>query len=252
MADMDPKDWQDDGPTGDREDSDDLMAPPDDSGRGYDDTDFDSDGAEGEQPDSEEHGRSEHDKWRRWAWAALVVLVLGVAWALTLSTILLDRSGDNTAELIALFEESQQRREAALGQTSQTQEARRAALDAAKAESQTFRAQAQAARASLVESNASARRALAQEALAGARTNQADKQAALAEAQANRANRQAPSPSGMQRSLDRTRDLQRTLDRNRDLQDATGTSTCRGRSKASTCCGRSKKHRPAADARQEP
>ena len=218
MVERDPDDWQDDPPTGDAEDSDDLTAPPDDSGRDYDDTDFDSNGTEGEPPNSEEHGRSDQDKWRRWAWAALVVLVLGVAWALTLSTILLNRSGDNTAELISLFEESQERREAALRQTSQSQEARRAALDATQAESQTFRAQSQAALASQAESNASARRALAQEALAGARINQADKQAALAEAQANRANRQAPSPSGMQRSLDRTRDLQRTLDRNLDLQ----------------------------------
>ena len=218
MAEMDPRDSQDDGPTGAGEDSDDLTAPPGDSGRDYDDTDFDSDGTEGEPPNSEEDGRSEHDKWRRWAWAALVVLVIGVAWALTLSTILLNRSGDNTAELIALFEESQERRETALRQTSQNQEARRAALDATQAESQNFRAQGQAALASQAESNASARRALAQEALAGARINQADKQAALAEAQANRANRQAPSPSDMQRSLERTLDLQRALDRNLDLQ----------------------------------
>ena len=56
--------------------------------------------------------RTEHDKWRRWAWAALVFSVLGVVWALTLYTILLNRSGDNTAELIALFEESQERRDA--------------------------------------------------------------------------------------------------------------------------------------------
>ena len=221
MVDMDPTHSQDDGPTGDREDSDDLTAPPDDSGRGYDDTDFDSDGAEGEPPNSEEDGRSEHDKWRRWAWAALVVLVIGVAWALTLSTILLNRSGDNTAELISLFEESQERREAALRQSSQSEEARRAALDTTIAESRTFRAQAQAARASQAERNASARRALAQGALAGARTNQANTEAALAQARADRASREAPSPSGVQRSLDRTLDLQRTstdLDLQRTLE----------------------------------
>jgi hypothetical protein len=162
------------------------------------------------------NGRSEHDKWRRWAWAALVVLVIGVAWALTLYTILLDRSGDNTAELIALFEEGQQRREAAAGQTSQSQEARRAALEATQAEAQTFRAQTQAARASEAENNASARRALAQAALAGARTNQANAEAARAQDEADSANRQAPSPSGIQRTIDRNLDLQ--LDRNTDLQ----------------------------------
>ena len=105
----------------------------------YDDSDFDSYRAEGETPDSEEGRRSEQDKWRRWAWAALVVLVVGVAWALTLSTILLNRSGDNTAELISLFEQSQERRQAALEQSSQSEEARRAALDTTIAESRTFR-----------------------------------------------------------------------------------------------------------------
>ena len=122
------------------------MASADDSGRGYEDSEVDSEGAQGEAPTSEEQTtgdwedgddvtapseeppyleepgqgtglrangqpsdgdvRSEQDKWRRWAWAALVVLVIGVAWALALSTILLNRSGDNTAELIALFEKS--------------------------------------------------------------------------------------------------------------------------------------------------
>ena len=235
MTEMDPRDSQDDGPTGAGEDSDDLTAPPGESGRDYDDTDFDSDGTEGEPPTSEEDGRSEHDKWRRWAWAALVVLVIGVAWALTLSTILLNRSGDNTADLISLFEESQGRRETALRQTSQNQEARRATLDATQAESQNFRAQGRAALASQGESNASARRALAQGALAGARINQANKQAALAEAQANRANRQAPSPNDMQRSLERTVDLQ-----------------THARKEHRPAADSREKRRPAEDAREEP
>ena len=243
MVERDPDDWQDDPPTGDAEDSDDLKAPPEDSGRDYDDTDFDSNGTEGEPPNSEEHGRSEHDKWRRWAWAALVVLVLGVAWALTLSTILLNRSGDNTAELISLFEESQERRDALARQTAQNQAEKQAALKATQAESQAFRSQSQAARASEAESNASARRALAEATLAGARTRQAFRarsqaarasesesnasarralaQATLAGArtqQAARADRGAPSVPELQRSLDRTIELQRALDRNADLQ----------------------------------
>ena len=151
--------------------------------------------------------RTEHDKWRRWAWAALVFSILGVIWGLTLSTILLNRSGDNTAELIALFEESQERRDALARQSAQNQAEKQAALKATQAESQAFRAQSQAARASEAESNASARRAQAQATLAGARTQQAE-----------RADRALPSPSDAQRSLDRTDDLQRTLDRNADLQ----------------------------------
>ena len=66
--------------------------------------------------------RTEHDKWRRWAWAALVFSILGVIWGLTLSTILLNRSGDNTAELISLFEESQERRDALARQSAQNQD----------------------------------------------------------------------------------------------------------------------------------
>ena len=154
------------------------MASADDSGRGYQDSEADSEGGVGEAPTSEEQTtgdwedgddvmapseeppyleepgqgtglrangqpsdgdvRSEQDKWRRWAWAALVVLVIGVAWALALSTILLNRSGDNTAELIALFEKSQEQRKAAVNQTSQNQDARRAALHATQAESQAL------------------------------------------------------------------------------------------------------------------
>ena len=151
--------------------------------------------------------RTEHDKWRRWAWAALVFSVLGVIWGLTLSTILLDRSGDNTAELIGLFEESQERRDALARQTAQNQAEKQAALKATQAESQAFRARSQAARASGAESNASARRAQAQAALAGARTQQVE-----------RTGRELPSPSGVQRSLDRTIDLQQSLDRTADLQ----------------------------------
>ena len=147
--------------------------------------------------------RTEHDKWRRWAWAALVFSILGVIWGLTLSTILLNRSGDNTAELISLFEESQERRDALARQTAQNQDEKQAALKATQAESQAYRARSQAARASEAESNASARRALAEATLAGARTRQADR---------------APSPSDAQRSLERTIELQRALDRNADLQ----------------------------------
>ena len=145
--------------------------------------------------------RTEHDKWRRWAWAALVFSILGVIWGLTLSTILLNRSGDNTAELISLFEESQERRDALARQTAQNQDEKQAALKATQAESQSYRARSQAARASEAESNASARRALAEASLAGARTRQAER-----------------APGDVQRSLERTIELQRALDRNADLQ----------------------------------
>ena len=48
MAEKDPEDRQDEGPADDQQDSDDLMAPPDDSGQGYEDSDYESEGAEGE------------------------------------------------------------------------------------------------------------------------------------------------------------------------------------------------------------
>ena len=54
MADKDPEDRQDEGPADDRQDGDDLMAPPDDSGQGYEDADFESEPAEGETPTSDE------------------------------------------------------------------------------------------------------------------------------------------------------------------------------------------------------
>ena len=73
--------------------------------------------------------RSEQDQWRRFGWVALVILTTGVAWALVLSTILINRSGDRTAELISLFEEGQQQRGGALGQVPQSQEERQAALE---------------------------------------------------------------------------------------------------------------------------
>ena len=160
-----------------------------------------------EPEDGDNVERTEQDKWRRWAWAALVVIVIGVAWALVLNTVLLNRSGDNTAQLIALFEESQERRDTLARQNAQNQSEKQAALKATQAESQAFRAQSQASRASQAESNASARRALAQAALAGARTQQAE-----------RADLSVPSPGEVQRSLERTIDLQQTLDRNADLQ----------------------------------
>ena len=163
--------------------------------------------------------RTEHDKWRRWAWAALVFSILGVIWGLTLSTILLNRSGDNTAELISLFEESQERRDALARQTAQNQAEKQAALKATQAESQAYRARSQAARASEAESNASARRALAEATLAGARTRQADR--ADLRPQATRKEASNGRSSCSERS--------------------TGTPTCRGRSSGtSTCCGRSR------------
>ena len=66
---------------------------------------------------------------RRWS----LTLAIGVAWTLTLYTILLDRSGDNTADLMALFEEGQERRE---GQAAKSQNG---VLGATQADSQTLR-----------------------------------------------------------------------------------------------------------------
>ena len=37
--------------------------------------------------------RSEQDRWRRFGWVALIILTTGVAWALILSSILVNRSG---------------------------------------------------------------------------------------------------------------------------------------------------------------
>ena len=54
MAEKDPEDRQDEGPADDRQDGDDLMAPPDDSGQGYEDADYESERAEGETPTSDE------------------------------------------------------------------------------------------------------------------------------------------------------------------------------------------------------
>jgi hypothetical protein len=141
---------------------------------------------------------SEQDRWRRFGWVALIILTIGVAWALILSTILIDRSGDRTADLISLFEQSQEARNSALGQVPLSQEERRAAIEGQRQQTRTAQAEAQAARANQAQGQAAARQAQAGAGLAGARSRQADAEAALAQAQANRASTQ---PSSLERQL---------------------------------------------------
>ena len=93
-----------------------------------------------DEEEGSEGERSEQDHWRRFGWVALAILTTGVAWALVLATILIDRSGDRTAELIALVEEGQQQRESALGQIPQSQKERRAALEAQRQQTRTLQA----------------------------------------------------------------------------------------------------------------
>ena len=170
------------GSESDVEDSDEDV---EDSDEDVEDSDEDDDGDR----------RSEQDQWRRFGWVALAITTTGVAWALVLATILINRSGDRTAELISLFEEGQQERTAALGQIPQSQEQRQAALESQLAQTRAFQADARAARASQAKDEAAARQALADSAMAQARARQADAQAALAQAQANRANAAQPSLS---------------------------------------------------------
>ena len=106
----------------------------------------------------EKSERSEQDRWRRFGWVALIILTAGVAWALILSTILINRSGDRTAEVISLFEESQDVRNEALRQIPKNQEERRAALEAQRQQTRTLQAEAQAARARAQASRASIQR----------------------------------------------------------------------------------------------
>ena len=137
--------------------------------------------------------RSEQGPWRRFAWVALIILTAGVAWALILSTILINRSGDRTAELISLFEAGQQQRGGAVGQIPQNQAARRAALEAQLQQTRTLRAEAGAAKAKQAADQAAARQAIASAGLAGARSRQADAEAGLAETLTNRASIEPPS-----------------------------------------------------------
>ena len=159
---------------------------------------------------SADRGRNEQHMWRRWAWWALIIATVGGGWVLVLATIFIARSGDRTAELIALFEAGQQQREAASGGAQESQEERQAALKTQQQQSQTFRAQELAALADQAKSNAEARLALANAALAESRIDQADAEArqadaeaALAQVQAEKANRQpaAQPAAGSDRQL---------------------------------------------------
>ena len=143
-----------------------------------DDPRYSADRDEGAEPPSEQH------RWRRLAFVALIIATVGVGWALILGTIFIARSGDRTAELLALFESGQEQREAAFGGLQPSQEERQAALEAQQAQSQMFRAKELAALADESQSNADERLALANAALAGSRANEADSGAALAQAQA--------------------------------------------------------------------
>ncbi len=132
------------------------------------------------KPEDEEKQHTDQDRWRRVAWVAVISLIVGVGWALTLSTILLSRSGDRTAELISLFESGQEAREAgqeareaALARLPESQAERRATIEGLQEQSQLFKAQELSAFADQSESNANARQAVANEALANAQRRQA-------------------------------------------------------------------------------
>ena len=194
-------------PTEGEAEDDELEGSADEGLEPYPDPDSGADPA----PGSDSQGdKSEQDQWRRFGWVALIILTIGVAWALTLGTILIDRSGNRTAELISLFEQSQDLRKNALRQIPKSQKERRAAIEAQRQQTRTLQAEAQAARASQAKGEAAARQALAGSGLAGARARQADAEAALAQAQANRASTQRPS-------LDRQLDLQRQVVSERQL-----------------------------------
>lgn len=75
MDDRDPTRWQEDEPAqgaGDREDSDDWVAPATEAGRANDEADLDTDHAHGAPPNSEQH------RWRRLLAVALAFAV--VSW----------------------------------------------------------------------------------------------------------------------------------------------------------------------------
>ena len=101
----------------------------------------------GGQSDRKKPERSEQDRWRRFGWVALIILTAGVAWALILSTILINRSGDHTAQLLSLYADSQDARDQALRQIPKNQEERRAALEAQRQRTRTLQAAAEESRA---------------------------------------------------------------------------------------------------------
>lgn len=71
--------------------------------------------------------RSEQDKWR--GMGGLDLARHRVSWALSL----LNRSGDNTAKLLAMFQESQKLRETSAKQIAGSSDARRSTVKAAQA-----------------------------------------------------------------------------------------------------------------------
>ena len=118
-----------------------------------------------DKPEDEEKQHTDQDRWRRVASVAVISLIVGVGWALTLSTILLSRSGDRTAELISLFESGQEAREAgqeareaALARLPESQAERRATIEGLQEQSQLFKAQELSAFAEQSESNANTAR----------------------------------------------------------------------------------------------
>ncbi len=141
-----------------------------------------SDGeADVDEPKDTGERHTDQDKWRRVAWIAVISAIIGVGWALTLSTILLNRSGDRTAELISLFESGQEAREAGQGAGSRPRRdpaepggTTSQPLKALQEQSQLFKAQALSAFADQSESNANSRQAIANAALADAKARKAN------------------------------------------------------------------------------
>ncbi len=190
-----------DGEEEETETGDDLVEPTDEESHFAEPLDDYEPRAEGPSGPDDDHGnggeRSDQDKWRRFGWAALIILTIGVGWALILSTILINRSGDRTAELISLFEQGQQQRGAIPAEASQNQQTRRATLAAQREQAELYRTQQATERASAFQSNTQARQNIANTALADAQTRQANNLAALASIQAQTAQRQLdlPQPS---------------------------------------------------------
>ena len=139
---------------------------------------------------------TQQDRWRRLGWVAVIALILGVVWGLTLGTILIKQSGDHTSELISLFKSGQQSRQTFVEQIPQSHAERAAQLEADRSQAQMFKQQALAAITSQAENNAQIRQALGFTALASAQARQADAEASAAQVQGTAQDRLANAAVG--------------------------------------------------------
>lgn len=141
-------------------------------------------------------GPTQQDRWRRLGWVAVIAMILGVGWGLTLGTILIKQSGDHTSELISLFKSGQQSRQTFVQQIPQSQAERAAQLAAERSQAQMFKQQALTSITSQAQNNAQIRQALGFTALAGAQARQADAEASAAQAQGGAQDRLANAAVG--------------------------------------------------------